>query len=154
MALFSNFPLWVALFTIFLIQLLKVVFAFIVTKKIDWHLLNRTGGMPSSHSGGVTALATGIALEEGLSSPLFALAAMFAIIVMYDATGVRRQTGKQSVAINLLVRDLNRFFEEAKKDEVQKREELKELLGHEPIEVFVGGLFGIMTTLIFYGLLR
>lgn len=157
MAIFSNFPLWCAIAAIVLAQFLKVPVNFIATKKWDWRLINSSGGMPSSHSGGVTALATGIAIEEGLSSPIFAVATVLAIIVMYDATGVRRQTGKQSIAINTLMRDFNRFIEEAKtwagKDKLQKREELKELLGHEPSEVFVGGLFGVCSTLIIYSLI-
>lgn len=156
MDVLHNFPLWSALFAILLAQFLKVPIAFVATKKIDWNLLNSSGGMPSSHSSGVTALATGIAIEEGLGSSLFALSAMFAIIVMYDAAGVRRQTGKQSIAINLLVHDLNRFIEEAKawptKDKIEKQEELKELLGHEPSEVLVGGMLGIFSTLTLYAL--
>jgi uncharacterized protein len=158
MELFTNFPLWAALAGIFLAQFLKVPITFIATKKIDWSLLNSTGGMPSSHSAAVTGLATGVALEEGLASPIFAVAVVFAVIVMFDSTGVRRQTGEQAIVINRLIADFNHFVEEAKswqqKEERQKQKELKELLGHQPIEVLVGGLLGIIFTLILHYFLR
>jgi len=113
--------------------------------------LTSTGGMPSSHSAAVTALSTGVALETGLNSAIFAVSAVFAIITMFDATGVRRQAGEQAIVLNRLVSDFNRFVEEAKvwqkKAEQEKRRELKELLGHKPIEVFFGGLTGILLTL-------
>ncbi len=108
--------------------------------------------MPSSHSAAVTALATGVALETGLNSPIFAVSAIFAIITMFDATGVRRQAGEQAIVLNQLVDDFNKFVDDAKgwqqKPEQQKRKQLKELLGHKPIEVFFGGLTGIALTLI------
>ncbi len=100
--------------------------------------------MPSSHSAAVTALSTGIALEQGLDSPLFAVAAIFAVITMFDATGVRRHAGEQATVINKLVIDFNRFVSEAKDfqkaEEKEKQKKLKELLGHQPIEVFFGGV--------------
>ena len=154
MDILFNFPLWAALFGVFFAQFLKVPIYFIATKQIDWSLFNATGGMPSSHSAATTALATGVALEAGLDSPVFAVAAMFSIIVMFDSTGVRRQTGEQAIVLNQLVLNFNRFFSEAKnwqqKQEREKIEELKELLGHKPIEVLVGGLLGILSTLILY----
>ncbi|TLS38862.1 divergent PAP2 family protein [Pseudalkalibacillus caeni] len=158
MDLLTNFPLWASLFGVFFAQFLKVPITFIATKKIDWSLLTSTGGMPSSHSAAVTSLATGVALEAGLGSPVFAVAAMFSIIVMFDSTGVRRQTGEQAIVLNRLMTDFNRFLEEAKswqhKHGRQKQDELKELLGHKPIEVFVGGLLGIIATLLLYYLLE
>lgn len=158
MDLFTNFPLWAALAAIFFAQFIKVPIQFIATRRLDWHLLTSTGGMPSSHSAAVTALATGVAIEAGLASPIFAVAAVFAIITMFDATGVRRQAGEQAIVLNQLVSDFNRFVEEAKvwqkKPEKEKRKELKELLGHKPIEVFFGGVTGILLTLFLHYLIQ
>ncbi|WP_066291492.1 divergent PAP2 family protein [Bacillus sp. FJAT-29937] len=151
MDLLLNFPLWSAIAAIFFAQFVKVPIHFIATRKVNWALLTSTGGMPSSHSAAVTALSTGVALETGLNSPVFAISAVFAIITMFDATGVRRQAGEQAIVLNQLMSDFNRFVEEAKvwqkKAEQEKRKELKELLGHKPIEVFFGGLTGILLTL-------
>ncbi|PKG23626.1 divergent PAP2 family protein [Niallia nealsonii] len=158
MDLLYNFPLIASLAAIFFAQFIKVPITFFITKKIDWKLLTSTGGMPSSHSAAVTALSTGVALENGIGSPLFAVAAIFAIITMFDATGVRRQAGEQAIVLNQLVADFNKFLSDAKgwqnKPEQQKRKELKELLGHKPIEVFFGGLTGIALTLILDTLLK
>lgn len=154
MTFFQNIPLLCASTAIVLAQLLKVCIRFFVTRKWDWRLLSSSGNMPSSHTSGVTALALAIAVEEGIDSSLFAIAAVFAFIVIYDATGVRRQTGKQSIVINHLIRDFNRLVSEIKtwseKDKVQKREELLELLGHEPSEVLAGAVLGFSTTGFFY----
>ncbi|MEI5907816.1 divergent PAP2 family protein [Bacillus spongiae] len=153
MDLLLNFPLMASLMAIFFAQFIKVPIQYLATKKIDWSLLTSTGGMPSSHSAAVTALATGVAFETSLQSPIFAVAAVFAIIVMFDATGVRRQAGEQAIVLNQLVTDFQRFVVEAKmwqkKPEQDKRKELKELLGHKPNEVFIGGLTGIFLTILF-----
>ncbi|KIL46903.1 membrane protein [Jeotgalibacillus alimentarius] len=157
MEIFSNFPLWASLFAILFAQVVKVPIQFIASRKVDWSLVTSTGGMPSSHSAAVTALATGIAIENGLASPVFALATVFAIITMFDATGVRFQAGEQAAVINQLMRDFNKFVSDAKgwqnKDEEEKRKELKTLLGHKPIEVFFGGLTGIFLTLLVHYLI-
>lgn len=151
MDLFMNFPLWASLAAVFFAQFIKVPIHYAVSKKVNWSLLTSNGGMPSSHSAAVTALSTGVALETGMESPIFAVSAMFAIITMFDATGVRWQAGEQAVVLNKLVADFNRFIADAKdwpqKPEQEKRKELKELLGHKPIEVFFGGLTGIFLTL-------
>jgi uncharacterized protein len=150
--LFLNFPLWAAISAILFAQFVKVPIQYMATKRVDWSLLTSTGGMPSSHSAAVTALTTGVAIETGLDSPVFALSAIFAIITMFDATGVRRQAGEQAIVLNQLVADFQKIFEDAKewpnKPENEKRKELKELLGHKPIEVFFGGLTGILLTLL------
>jgi uncharacterized protein len=154
MEIFSNFPLWASLIAIFFAQFVKVPIQFIATKELNWSLLTSTGGMPSSHSAAVTALTTGVALEVGLDSPIFGIAAMFAIITMFDATGVRRQAGEQAIVLNQLMADFQKFVFEAKgwqnKPEQIKRKELKELLGHKPIEVFFGGLSGVILTLLIH----
>lgn len=157
MEMLSNFPFWSAIASIFFAQFVKVPIQFLATRQINWSLLTSTGGMPSSHSAAVTALSTAIALEEGLNSPVFAVSALFAIITMFDATGVRRQAGEQAIVLNQLVADFHKIIEEAKnwteKPELDKRKELKELLGHKPIEVFFGGLTGIALTLLLYFLI-
>ncbi len=154
MELFTNFPLWAALISIFFAQFIKVPIQFIATKKWSWELLTSTGGMPSSHSAAVTALSTGIAFEEGMQSSVFALSTVFAIIVMFDATGVRREAGEQATVLNQLIADFQKLVEEAKewpdKPSQEKRKELKELLGHKPIEVFFGGLTGIFLTILLH----
>lgn len=154
MELLTNFPLWASLAGIFFAQFVKVPIQYIATRKIDWSLLTSTGGMPSSHSAAVTALATGVALETGLDSAVFAVAAVFAIITMFDASGVRRQAGEQAIVLNQLVADFGRFAQEAKgwqdKPVQDRQKELKELLGHKPIEVFFGGLTGVALTLLLH----
>ncbi|MBU2661086.1 divergent PAP2 family protein [Bacillus cabrialesii] len=152
MELLTNFPLLSSLAAIIFAQVIKVPIQFIVSRKLDWSLVTSTGGMPSSHSAAVTALSTGVALEHGLGSSLFAVSAIFAVITMFDATGVRRHAGEQATVLNKLVIDFNRFVNEAKDfpkaEEKEKQKKLKELLGHQPIEVFFGGLTGILLTLI------
>ncbi|MCZ0704257.1 acid phosphatase family membrane protein YuiD [Natronobacillus azotifigens] len=156
MALFENFPLIVALFAIFFAQGVKVPIHFIATKEFKPGLAFSTGGMPSSHSAAVAAVTTAIGMEHGLSSGLFAASCIFSIIIMFDATGIRRQAGEQAILLNMLVKDFQYFIEEAKvwskKEEYEKKQELKELLGHQPIEVFFGGLTGIVLALISYPL--
>lgn len=149
-----NFPLIAAILSILFAQFVKVPIQFIAIRKWDWSLLTSTGGMPSSHSGAVTALSTAIALQEGFDSTMFAISAIFSVIVMFDASGVRRHAGRQATVLNQLVLEFNKIMNEAKewpnKDENEKRKELKELLGHEPIEVFFGGMTGILLTVILY----
>ncbi|MEC0532326.1 divergent PAP2 family protein [Bacillus spizizenii] len=152
MELLTNFPLLSSLAAIIFAQVIKVPIQFIVSRKLDWSLVTSTGGMPSSHSAAVTALSTGVALDHGLGSSLFAVSAIFAVITMFDATGVRRHAGEQATVLNKLVIDFNRLVNEAKDfpkaEDKEKQKKLKELLGHQPIEVFFGGLTGILLTLI------
>ncbi|MGM0875491.1 MAG: divergent PAP2 family protein [Bacillota bacterium] len=154
MDLFLNFPLLASLAAIFFAQVVKVPIQFIASREWNWSLVTSTGGMPSSHSAAVTALSTGVALDHGLDSSIFAISAVFAIITMFDATGVRRHAGEQATVLNQLVLDFNKFIEEAKvwpqKAEHDKQKKLKELLGHQPIEVFFGGLTGIFLALFLY----
>lgn len=154
MAIFQNIPLLAALLGILLAQFIKIPVTYFVTRKLDWTLMTSTGSMPSSHSAAVTSLTTSIAFESGLDSPLFAVSAIFAVIVMFDATGIRYQAGQQAEIINQMRIDFQTFVEEAKgwqqKDEAQKIKELKTLLGHKPSEVFVGALLGIFISVIIY----
>lgn len=152
MEIFLNFPLWAALASIVFAQVVKIPIQFIVSKSFNPGLAFSTGGMPSSHSAAVTALSTGIGIQEGFSSGIFAVACVFSIIIMFDATGVRRQAGEQAIVLNMLLKDFQNFVEEAmvwaKKEEYEKRNELKELLGHQPIEVFFGGITGVIIAIL------
>ncbi|EGL84233.1 acid phosphatase/vanadium-dependent haloperoxidase related protein [Caldalkalibacillus thermarum TA2.A1] len=147
MEIFSNYPFWAAITAIALAQLIKVPLYYIPNRTLNWGLIFSTGGMPSSHSAAVTSLSTAVAIEHGLESTLFAISAVLALIVMFDAAGVRRHAGEQAVVLNRLVEDVNQLIEEMKNWNMQtkqvKRKKLKELLGHQPIEVLMGGLFGI-----------
>lgn len=152
MELLSNFPLWIALFSVLFAQGVKIPLAYIASKKWDFTLITSTGGMPSSHSAAVTSVSTAIGIEHGFQSPLFAICMVFGIIVMFDATGVRRHAGYHATVLNQLVADFNKLVTEAKswqrKADTEKREELKELLGHQPIEVFFGALLGILIAVV------
>ncbi|GEN88693.1 divergent PAP2 family protein [Oceanobacillus sp. FSL W8-0428] len=148
MTLLTNFPLWAALIAIVFAQVIKIPIKLIFTKEFQPGLAFSTGGMPSSHSAAVTSLATAIGIVEGVSSSVFALACIFSVITMFDASGVRRQAGEQAIVINQLVRDFQLITSSAKgwskKKENEKIQELKELLGHQPIEVFFGAITGII----------
>lgn len=156
MDIFLNFPLWAAFSAIIFAQVIKIPIKFAVTKEFNPGLAFSTGGMPSSHSAAVAALTTGVGIVDGIASPLFAISCVFSIITMFDASGVRRQAGVQAVVLNQLRKDFQSFAKGAKdwnkKEEEEKRQELKELLGHQPIEVFIGGLFGICIAFLLYQL--
>ena len=129
--------LWVALIISSVAQFLKPFVHKWRTGEFDWHQIAGTGGMPSSHSAMVSALATGIGLEHGFDSPAFAVAAIFAMIVTYDAAGVRQQAGRHARALNTIVAELltGHPLEEIHFDE---------LIGHSRLEVLAGVLFGIV----------
>lgn len=123
-------------------QVLKVLISYVVLKEFNLERLLGAGGMPSAHSALVISLVTAVGLTEGVSSVFFAVAAVFAGIVMYDATGVRQAAGKHAKAINQIVRQL-RY--EHRVDDIS----LKELLGHTPLEVIAGALLGFIVAYIF-----
>ena len=108
------------------IQLFKLIYDLVVTKKFNFKRILQAGGMPSSHSAVVVSLTTMIAKEEGITSPLFGIALIFSFIVMYDAAGVRRAAGKQAKL-------LNRIIETPGLTGVEVSERLVEVLGHTPI---------------------
>ena len=120
----------------FTVQIFKLLADCIVNRRINFRRFVETGGMPSSHSAVVTSIMTAIGLSEGFSSPMFAISFVFSFIVMYDAAGVRRAAGKQAAILNQLIY--------SKQVKVDTNEKLKELLGHTPIQVFVGALYGII----------
>lgn len=136
-----------ALFSIGLAQFLKIPIKMARSGKWDWSVFFETGGMPSSHSAGVSSLATFIALKKGISTVDFALSTIFGLIVMYDAQGVRRQTGELSIRVNDLYEDLERLENQQKRAELheEKEEKIKEVLGHQPEEVLGGALLGVAT---------
>ncbi|MGC5328257.1 divergent PAP2 family protein [Brevibacillus sp. SYSU BS000544] len=150
----GNFPLWAALVAIGLAQFIKIPLNLIATKTWNWALLFSTGGMPSSHSSAVTALSTAVGIQEGFHSTAFAISAIIGIIVMFDAAGVRRHAGMQAVVLNKLVDEFNHLLEGMKTFKVkpnhEKAQKLKELLGHQPIEVLIGGWLGVLIALVMY----
>ncbi len=126
----------------FFIQLFKLIYDLITTKKFNFKRILGAGGMPSSHSAVVTSLATMIGISNGIDSPIFGLALIFAFVVMYDAAGVRRAAGKQA-------KILNKIIETPGLSNVEVSEKLQEVLGHTPIQVFVGAFIGIVVGFIF-----
>ncbi|MBS7345456.1 MAG: divergent PAP2 family protein [Caryophanon sp.] len=155
MELLTNKPLLLALACVLIAQLLKVPIHYALTRTFDMKLLNSTGGMPSSHSAAVCALATAVGFETGLGSPVFAVAAMFAIIVMYDATHVRYEAGQHAASINDIYKQLSQLFDDLRtvNDETRDaviREDLKTLLGHKKSEVYAGCVTGIVVSTLFY----
>ena len=131
----------------FVAQLLKVLINGVVNKNFSVERLWGDGGMPSGHSATVSALAIMCALTSGLDSTQFAIAAVLAIIVMHDALGVRRETGKQAVSIIKISERLNEYFGE--KDEAIKTDKLKVLVGHTPLQVICGALVGAVVVIIY-----
>jgi uncharacterized protein len=136
----DNRILLVAIAACLIAQVLKLIIDTIQNGKVSTKVLTTTGGMPSAHSALVTALATGVGQSLGWKSAEFAIAAIFAIIVMYDAAGVRQAAGKQARILNQMVDEL--FSEDHKFNE----EKLKELLGHTPVQVIAGSILGIAIT--------
>ena len=136
----DNRILLVAIAACLIAQVLKLIIDLIQNGKFSAKVLTTTGGMPSAHSALVTALATGVGQSSGWKSADFAIAAIFAVIVMYDAAGVRQAAGKQARILNQMVDEL--FSEDHKFNE----EKLKELLGHTPVQVIAGSILGIAIT--------
>lgn len=134
----NNHVLIVALIACLVAQALKVIIEFARHGKVNLRVLVETGGMPSAHSALVTALATGVGQTAGWETSEFALATIFAIIVMYDAAGVRQAAGQQARILNQIIDEL--FKEHSHLNE----DRLKELLGHTPVQVIVGSILGVI----------
>lgn len=147
--LLSNFTFVAVVIAWFLAQAIKVIIYRVKEGNWNfWHFFE-AGGMPSAHSASVTSLTVAIALDAGFKSPLFTICLVFSLIVMYDATGVRRAAGKQAEILNKIVDDIYSMGK-------VRIEKLKEILGHDPIEVFAGASLAIIVTFIvyhFYGIL-
>lgn len=137
----DNRVLLIALVACLFAQASKLIIELIIHRKVNFRVLVETGGMPSSHSALVTSLATGVGIHDGFASTEFAIATVFAFIVMYDAAGVRQAAGKQA-------RILNQIMDEFFQGEHRFTEDrLKELLGHTPVQVIVGSIVGILISI-------
>ncbi len=132
-----NEALLIAITSWIVAQMLKVVGGLIRERRLDMGFFIRSGGMPSSHTALVTSLATSVGILTGFNSVEFAISAVFASIVMYDAAGVRRSVGQMSIILNRIMQELR---ERRSKDMEQ---DVRELIGHTPFQVFSGGLLGI-----------
>jgi len=124
-------------------QLIKVILGVFKEKRFNFRWFIGTGGMPSSHAAGASALATSVGLEYGFNSPLFAVSAAFAMVTMFDAQGVRRATGYQATILNKMMDDI--YW----KGQIEEQK-LKELVGHTPIEVLAGLIFGVTCAMVLY----
>ena len=136
-ALFNNSVLFWSVLSCLLAQIFKIIFNFFSTGKIKFGIMFETGGMPSSHSALITGATSGIGYELGFDSSIFALSVAVALIVMYDASGVRKSAGIQAAEINKL----------SKKLDPKSELFLKETLGHTKTEVMVGSFLGPLITL-------
>lgn len=131
-----------ALFAWIIAQSLKLIITFVMEKRFDFTKMIASGGMPSAHTATVSALTTSVGELYGYNSPLFGISFIIALIIMYDAAGVRRAAGKQAQVLNKLIEELGN-------KEFHIEERLKELLGHTPIEVFAGAILGVVVTLVY-----
>jgi acid phosphatase family membrane protein YuiD len=135
--LLQNHVLWTGMAAWFLAQALKVPMDLIRERRWNWALFFAAGGMPSSHSALVTSTALAVGLHIGFDTPLFAVGVALAMVVVYDATGVRRQAGMQAKKINILV-------EELLKGHPISEQHLREVIGHTPLEALGGVLLGLV----------
>lgn len=138
----QNKYIYIPILLWFGIQLFKLLYDLVTTKKFNFKRILGAGGMPSSHSSVVTSLATLIGKNIGVGTPMFAMALIFAFVVMYDAAGVRRAAGKQA-------RLLNKIVETPGLSGLEVSERLVEVLGHTPLQVVVGAVIGVVAGLIF-----
>jgi acid phosphatase family membrane protein YuiD len=142
--LFKSPCFWAALCAWLVAQFTKMLVAFHKTRRLDFHYLVSTGGMPSAHSSLVAGLATSVGMTVGFGTPLFITALAFAIIVMFDASTVRRAADQQARLLNEMVDEL---FKEHRFSE----NKLRELLGHTRLEVFMGMLIGVLVAIVTVG---
>jgi acid phosphatase family membrane protein YuiD len=141
MTIFQNQPLIAGLIAWLLAQIIKLPLDYLNTRKWNWALLITTGGMPSSHSSLVTGTVFAVGLYNGFDSPLFALGVAITMIVTYDAAGVRRQAGIHAQRINVL-------FDELLRGHIFSEKDLREVLGHTPLEVAGGILLGLIVAIV------
>ncbi len=140
----NNSVLLTCLIAWFAAQVIKVITTLIKNKRFDFKRFIGAGGMPSSHSAFVTSLAVSVGIEKGFYGTEFAISAVIALVVMYDAAGVRRAAGQQAKILNKIVEEWDKY------DVSEKDKKLKELLGHTPKEVFAGAILGILIALLRY----
>ncbi|MFK9090836.1 divergent PAP2 family protein [Bacillus salipaludis] len=151
--MFLSYPILAALLGMLIAQFVKIPIHYITSRELKWNLMFSTGGMPSSHTATIISLTTAIGLTSGLKSNEFAICVIVSLIVMHDATGVRRHAGYHAEVLNTLLADWNRLIETLKNPNLKKtesREKLKELLGHQPAEVFFGAITGIIVGILTY----
>ncbi|KAK9934433.1 hypothetical protein M0R45_021578 [Rubus argutus] len=141
-SILTNYPLLSALIAFAMAQFIKLFTALYKERRWDIKQLVGSGGMPSSHSATVTAIAAAIGFQEGVGGSLFAIALILACVVMYDATGVRLHAGRQAEVLNQIV------YELPSEHPLAESRPLRELLGHTPPQVIAGGLLGIVTAAI------
>lgn len=139
----NNNIFWTAAAAWIFAQTVKVMLGVIREKRFNFRWFVGSGGMPSSHASGVSALAASIGMAHGFDSAMFAIALTFALIVFFDAQGVRHSSGKQAMILNRMLDDIywRKRFDETK---------LKEFLGHTPVEVFAGAALGVVIALLMY----
>ena len=142
-ALFQNRVLITIMTAWLLAQIIKIPLDFLYSRRWNWALLLSVGGMPSSHSSLLTSATVAIGLYHGFDNPLFALGIAITMVVTYDAAGVRRQAGIHAQRINML-------FEELLRGHMVDQKELREVLGHTPLEVTGGVLFGIVVATVMW----
>jgi hypothetical protein len=136
----ANFVLWTAIASWFAAQVIKFILVLITQKNVDFKRLIGSGGMPSSHSSIVSAMAVAVGLCNGFSSIEFAICTVIAFVVMYDACGVRRSAGQHAQILNKIIQSTKG----------EEKVTLKELLGHTPVEVLAGAILGILIAIIAY----
>jgi len=139
-AWWANRVFWCWLIACLIAQATKIGLGIIQLRRFDFRWLIGTGGMPSTHAAGVTALSLAVGFSIGFDSPLFAVAVAFTVITLYDAQGVRRWSGRQAQVLNKMMEDI--YFKRRIREQ-----RLKELLGHKPIEVLAGMGIGVGTAL-------
>ena len=145
--LFTNPILLIPVLSWAIAQVLKTIINAIMNKKFDISRLVGDGGMPSGHSATVTSLAVMAGFTEGFHSVSFAIALVLAVIVMHDALGVRRETGKQAVSIIKMAEIINDYISEH--DYKLKTDKLKVLVGHTPLQVVCGSLLGCVVAVVY-----
>ena len=138
-AILENEPIWAAILAWAIAQIIKTILSFVKNDKLDLSRFYGSGGMPSSHSALVMALSLSIGKHYGFDGPSFAISIIVAFVVMYDAAGVRRAAGKQAALLNILIHSQG----------ITPQEQLKELLGHTPLEVIAGAILGTLTGVLF-----
>ncbi|MDR6125151.1 acid phosphatase family membrane protein YuiD [Bacillus sp. SLBN-46] len=151
--MFLSFPICAALLGMLIAQFVKIPIHFLTSRELKWSLMFSTGGMPSSHTATIISLTTAIGITSGVHSNEFAIAVIVSLIVMHDAMGVRRHAGYHAEVLNTLLADFNLLIETLKNPSLKKtesRDKLKELLGHQPAEVFFGAITGIIVGYLTY----
>ncbi|MGC9313602.1 MAG: divergent PAP2 family protein [Sediminispirochaetaceae bacterium] len=144
-ALLQNNILWTTLLATAIAQLLKSIQEFLFQGKVNFRRMFETGGMPSSHSAAVASLSTSMGIVHGWDSPFFTISLVLAVIVIYDATGIRKAAGEHAEILNDLLEEFHYLIHEG-----IERQHLKTLLGHTYPQAVAGILIGIVISLIFY----